>query len=269
MAPRNDSCFVAIRFGDLSPGQGSENGATRGACQVNEDERTRSELPALTQPGSPVRVADASDSETRVAQAPGSDAHASGLRRPVAKTFAEIEASGPPETQWLWHGYLAARCATLVTGLWRSGKTTLLSVLLSRLGAGGMLAGRSVAPGKAVVLSEEDESIWRRRGQTLNLRPHVKWYCKPFLGKPSLEDWQWLLDQIAIEHEREKIDLLVIDGLAKLSPMRSENETGEMLKTLQPLDALTARGMSVWISHHPSKGRARRGAAGGGRGGVL
>src|SRR5437879_2901396 len=67
-------------------------------------------------------------------------------------------------------------------------------------------------------------------------------------------------------HEREKIDLLVIDGLANLSPMRSENETGEMLKTLQPLDALTARGMSVWISHHPSKGRARRGQAARGSG---
>ncbi len=60
--------------------------------------------------------------------------------------------------------------------------------------------------------------------------------------------------------------MLVIDGLAKLSPMRSENESGEMLKTLQPLDALTARGMSVWISHHPSKGRVRRGQAARGSG---
>src|SRR5260370_37625109 len=118
MAPRNDSCFVAIRFGDLSPGQGSENGATRGACQVNEDERTRSGLPALTQPGSPERVADASDSETRVAQAHGSDAHASGLRRPVAKTFVGIEGSGPPETQRLEHGDRTARGANMVKGRW-------------------------------------------------------------------------------------------------------------------------------------------------------
>jgi AAA domain len=32
---------------------------------------------------------------------------------------------------WLWHGYLAAGNVTLLTSQWKSGKTTLLAVLLA------------------------------------------------------------------------------------------------------------------------------------------
>jgi hypothetical protein len=188
-------------------------------------------------------------------------------------SFEEMQAAGSGEVKWVWHGYLAAGKITLVTGLWRAGKTTLLSVLLARMKEGGTLGGRAVAAGRAMVVSEEDDTMWLIRGRTLELRPHIRWWCKPFLkkpsGKPTFADWQWLLDQIGREHEQEKIDLLVIDGLAQLSPMRSENESGEMLKTLQPLDALTARGMSVWISHHPSKGKPRPGQAARGSGALM
>src|SRR5260370_674849 len=56
---------------------------------------------------------------------------------------------------WLWHGYLAAGNVTLLTSQWKSGKTTLVAVLLARLARGGTLAGLTVAPGKAVMISEE------------------------------------------------------------------------------------------------------------------
>jgi len=39
---------------------------------------------------------------------------------------------------------------TLLTSQWKSGKTTLIAVLLSRLKAGGQLAGLPVLPGRAV-----------------------------------------------------------------------------------------------------------------------
>ncbi len=43
-------------------------------------------------------------------------------------------AAEPPETgpQWICTGLLAARYLTLLTGLWKSGKTTLLAMLLGR-----------------------------------------------------------------------------------------------------------------------------------------
>jgi hypothetical protein len=59
------------------------------------------------------------------------------------------------EMSWLWRGYLAPGQLTLLTSLWKSGKTTLLALLLSRLKDGGELFGLSVHPARTLVLSEE------------------------------------------------------------------------------------------------------------------
>src|SRR5713226_7382312 len=40
---------------------------------------------------------------------------------------------------WLWYGYLAAGKITLLTSQWKSGKTTLISILLARMAQGGEL----------------------------------------------------------------------------------------------------------------------------------
>ena len=148
---------------------------------------------------------------------------------------------------------IALHCIALLTSQWKSGKTTLISVLLSRLGKGGVLAGQPVSAGRAVVVSEEDIGSWRERDQVLPLGDHIDWFFQPFLGKATYEDWRALLEQIGRIHEEHPIQLLVIDSLANLSPMRSENEASEMLKTLQPLQALTSRGISVLVLHHPQK----------------
>ena len=42
-----------------------------------------------------------------------------------------------PAIDWLWQGYLARGSLTLLTSLWKAGKTTLLTGLLQRLGSGG------------------------------------------------------------------------------------------------------------------------------------
>src|SRR5207302_2389335 len=55
-------------------------------------------------------------------------------------------------------------------------------------------------------------------------------------------------------HDRQPVDLLAIDSLANLAPLRTENDAAEMLKAVAPLQDLTARGISVLLSHHPKKG---------------
>jgi hypothetical protein len=167
---------------------------------------------------------------------------------------ADLKATDQRATNWLWHGYLVPGGVTVLTSQWKAGKSTLLSVLLSRLKTGGELAGRALAAGRAVVVSEEGPSMWRDRGRVLAFDDHVHWICRPFLGKPSQDEWLALLGQIGRLHERAKVDLLAIDSLANLSPMRSENDAVEMLRTLLPLQGLTNRGLSVLLAHHPKKG---------------
>src|SRR3954464_5978672 len=75
----------------------------------------------------------------------------------------------PPEVPWLWHGYLAAGNVTLLTSLWKAGKTTLVAALLQQMKAGGTRAGPPRAAGKAVVVSEEAPSQWLQRGRKFDL----------------------------------------------------------------------------------------------------
>jgi hypothetical protein len=53
----------------------------------------------------------------------------------------EVMATENQPTDWLWHGFVARGSTTLLTGMWKAGKTTLLSLLLSRRKEGGFDQG--------------------------------------------------------------------------------------------------------------------------------
>jgi hypothetical protein len=167
---------------------------------------------------------------------------------------------------WLWQGYLGPGKVTLLTSQWKSGKTTLLSLLLARMQQGGQLTGLAVAPGKTLVISEESEVDWQRRAQHLGVRDNVDLLCRPFMAQPSMDQWLALIDTAAALHHRQATELVVIDSLGYFLPAHSENSAAAMLECLTPLQRLTTAGMSVLLLHHPRKGRTLAGQAARGSG---
>jgi hypothetical protein len=184
-------------------------------------------------------------------------------------SYADLRPPEGAQRDWLWHGYLLPGAVTLLTSQWKSGKSTLLAVLLARLKAGGTLAGLPVRAGRAVVVSEEPPQLWWDRGLSLALDGHVQWFCQPFRGKPTAEQWLDLLDQIGRMHERQPVGLLAIDSLANLAPMRTENDAAEVLRSVVPLQGLSSRGLSVLLCHHPRKGPVVAGQAARGSGALT
>src|SRR5439155_12284867 len=178
----------------------------------------------------------------------------------------ELTAAAQKQLAWLWHGYLAPGNVTLLTSQWKSGKTTLVSILLARLKEAGQLAGLPVGAGKVAVVSEESPMHWYLRSQKLNFGNNVCWFCRPFRGKPSAEEWLGLVDVLAELRTTEGIDLVVIDPLASFLPGRDESSAGGMLATMLLLQRLTALGMSVLVLHHPKKGETIAGQAARGSG---
>jgi AAA domain len=183
--------------------------------------------------------------------------------------LAELKADRPTAADWLWHGYLAAGNVSLLTSQWKAGKTTLTSVLLSKLGAGGTLAGLTVRAGRAVVVSEESSALWVARGERLAFGPNVRFLCRPFLGRPTPAGWRALIDHLLQQRWSDGLDLVVIDTLASFLPTSGENNAGVMMDALLPLQALTAAGMSVLINHHPRKGEPAAGQAARGSGALT
>jgi hypothetical protein len=189
--------------------------------------------------------------------------------RYVPQSLADLKATAHASRPWLWQGYLAPGNLTLLTSLWKAGKSTLISVLLARMKTGGTIAGLPVTAGRAVVLSEEPPEKWVERSRLVDLDGHVDWFCLPFAGTPTEDAWLQLLGRIARLHEERPVALLVIDSLANLSPARSENDAVQMLRPLQPLRGLTERGVSVLLAHHPKKGRTLPGQAARGSGALA
>jgi AAA domain len=161
----------------------------------------------------------------------------------------ELLKSAPMPGDWLWDGYLAAGSITLLTSRWKSGKTTLISLLLARMGSGGELAGAAVRPGRAIIVSEESQAMWMRRYQRLNIGPQALLLSRPFDHRPTHDDWLALIDKLAAQ----PVQVTIIDPLAGLMPTSSENNAASMLDSLSPLAKLTAAGQAVLLLHHPRK----------------
>src|SRR5215207_3339741 len=98
-----------------------------------------------------------------------------------------------PAVDWLWHGYLARGNLTLLTSLWKAGKTTLVTGLLQRLGTGGPFLGQACEPARAWVVSEESEDHWAERSRTMPIGPHTELMARPFLLRPTPAAWAELV----------------------------------------------------------------------------
>jgi hypothetical protein len=180
---------------------------------------------------------------------------------------SDLALSAEPTVDWIWQGYIAPGNVTLLTGLWKAGKTTLLALLLARRKHGGKLAGLDVKPGKTLVVTEEDSSLWAQRARRHNFGDQVLLISRPFNRIPSEEQWQALLDEIRAIQAKHAIDLLMIDPLAPF--LRDENNAKVVLDYLMPLCELTKTGMAVLATHHPAKAERPLGHSARGSGAIL
>ena len=172
---------------------------------------------------------------------------------PSPVTYAEMANSGNKLPGWLWQGFIAFGSITLLTSRWKTGKTTLLSVLVSRMQAGGARAGSEAAAGPALIVSEESPALWVERGRNTPFGPNVRWLCQPFVGKPSRDEWFAMVQHLS-SLAASNPTLIVIDPLSMVLPGLDENNAGIIIDSLAPLRQLAGAGHAVLLLHHPRKG---------------
>jgi AAA domain len=188
----------------------------------------------------------------------------------TSQAMDRLDEAGPaPADPWLWDGCVARGRLTLLTSLWKAGKTTLLTGLLQRLGRGEPFLGRACEPARALVVSEEPQDLWAGRLRAMPVGPHARPMSRPFRGRPSPAGWQALVDHAASLRASGQLDLLVVDPLASFLPGRSESDPGTLLEMLHPLQWLAAAGAGVIVLHHPRRAASDEGSAARGSGALL
>lgn len=183
-------------------------------------------------------------------------------------TFGDAE-DDSRDTNWLWYGMLRPGKLTLLTSLWKSGKTTLLAHLLSRRRHGCEFLGLNVRAGNTIVISEEPRDLWPDRQRRHGFGPELSVLTRPFAGRPSLADLGDLSRQLLELQAKRGLDLVVFDSLAFFCPARSENEANSMTDGLAPFLTLADHDISVLLLHHPLKGEPPLGQAARGSGALL
>ena len=184
---------------------------------------------------------------------------------PMSMTAVADEPVVENEMNWLWNGYLMPGDITLLTSLWKTGKTTLLSGMLQHLSAGTPFLGRATRSARAWVVSEESRSQWRERLALMPIGTHVQLIARPFQSRPTAEEWNALLDRAIAARP----DLFVVDPLASFLTGHCESDAATLLEALQPLRRLTAVGTAVLLLHHPRKKPAEHGSSARGSGALL
>ena len=169
------------------------------------------------------------------------------------KWMSELQ-FGAANDKWLWNGYLSRGGITLLSALWKAGKSTLLSHLIRAFdGRDAEFLGREITPSRVLYVSEEHEELWAERRDELHIGDHVGMICRPFQGRTSPALWaEWVgkLTGTVIEH---RFDVVVIDTISKMWPVREENDAGQVEDAMMPLWTLTKQGVALMVVHHTRK----------------
>jgi hypothetical protein len=155
--------------------------------------------------------------------------------------------------EWVWKGYLPKGGITLLSALWKAGKTTLLAHLLRACATDGLFLGQEIKAARVLYVSEEGERHWVRRRDDLGLSDYAGFYLQPFSTKPNVADWLSFVATLKRDIQEHQFDLVVFDTLAKLWPVREENDPVEVDSALMPLWELTSLGAGVLLIHHLRK----------------
>jgi hypothetical protein len=157
------------------------------------------------------------------------------------------------EAGWLWRGYLNPGGITLLSALWKAGKTTMLAHCLKSLESGGEFCGLPTTPAQVLYVTEESESRWAERRDQLRLTDHVHFLIRPFRTRPQFVRWADFIDHLGELHRERPVDLIVLDTLANLWPVRDENDAAAVGAALTPLHGLVEKGPGLLLVHHSRK----------------
>jgi hypothetical protein len=163
------------------------------------------------------------------------------------------------QVPWIWEGLVAEETVTLLSAPEKTGKTTLLSLLLDRRREGGQLLGRTVRPGRTILCSEENDRLWALRQPPLNFGPQLE-YHRPLGGNPSPRRWRRYIDHL-LGLAEDSFDLLVIDTVTSFLPAAQNNPRG-LRKALNELRVVADQPAGILLLHQTYAARTRSRARG-------
>ena len=172
------------------------------------------------------------------------------------------------DIQWIWHGYLARGFLTLVSALWKAGKTTFISHLIKSLEKENSFVGKSTQPATVLMVSEEGKGLWARRRDEFNISTSCWILCRPIKQKLRYREWVEFLEQMSTFCIENKIDVFILDTLSSFWNVDNENDAAVVQAALLPINHLLEKNIAVMLIHHFRKSGGEEALASRGSGAI-
>lgn len=182
------------------------------------------------------------------------------------KALLEIEQT---KIDWIWDGYLAKGFTTLLSGLPKVGKTTLLFELIKAFQAKtGFLSRNINFDGGILIITEENRMIYQDRLVKAGISPEGLYVL------PASEVWGWSRDKILAQAhgaiQYDKVGLVIFDTLGEFWGVGQENDASQVIDALKPIKVIASQhNVALLLVHHLRKGEGEHGKAHRGSNAIL
>jgi hypothetical protein len=170
------------------------------------------------------------------------------------KLLSDLEPS-TENVGWLWEGYIAKGCLTLFSATPKTGKTHVIAHLLRAIEQEqSSFLGQPLTPFKALILSEEGESVWHNRRVSLGMEgKEILLLNKPLTARPTRVKWENYVAELTKLAQKENVRCVMFDTINRMWSAVDENDATQVTDALRPLNALTREGIAVVLVHHNRK----------------
>lgn len=199
----------------------------------------------------PIRVEDGTETN----RATGSRDAVSSARKLVFRTAKEVAEMTPAEVPWVARPWVAVGAITELDGkIKAAGKTTFLLHMCGAVLKGVPFLGEPTAKTHVVYLTEQNGPSFRealaRAGLLERDDLHILHWHET-VGVP----WPEVVAAAVEECHRVGAKMLVVDTLSQFAGLRgdAENNAGDALKAIEPLQAAAASGLAVVLARHERK----------------
>jgi predicted ATP-dependent serine protease len=169
---------------------------------------------------------------------------------------AELAASTEETVEWIMPGYVARGAISEIGAKVKAGKTTLIAALVCAAADGTDFLGFPTVKTSTVYLTEQPAVSFRQTLARAGLLGRSDFHLLLRSDVPKMS-WPDVVGGAVEECKRVGAKLLVIDTLPQFAglPGDSENNSGDALAAMQPLQQAAALGIAiVWVRHDRKAG---------------
>jgi hypothetical protein len=180
------------------------------------------------------------------------------------RTAAEIAKETPAEIPWVAPPFVALGAITELAGkVKQGGKTTFATHLIAKVLTGRPFLGQPTVKNKVVFLTEQGPVSLRvtiERAGLLGRDDLSILFWGDTIGTP----WTSVVQEAIAECKRRGARFLVVDTLPQFAGLigDSENNAGDALEAIQPLQQAAAQGIAVVLVRHERKSGGALGDSG-------